>query len=607
MFAPVKRLAALSLAVSGILIVGCDDKTAGDKKVIKKLNDAATSLAKSDDFDPNNNAREAAHKALTEAAGEKSASGVWQAIASSQVGDLDLQSAATARVHLIDTELQIRGVINDLRSLSQQIAMTNALATAQQQTDPKDALAKLSTQVAEIQGDAQKATWSPAPKAMLPTLAAIKGDITRLEAEVAQRKQQIADLTKQRSDALTQAEAKFTEAEKQKGDAAVKTYVEGTESRRQAEDFGTNIMLVQDQLGRSESDLALAKAQEASLTKGIESLQSQDAELKKGWVATSAFIDQQRAEAKALLEGNDKATASIKAKTDELNTLRTKAEGERKVIDDLLKEADKFYGSAADQSKAFSTWVSTTYKDDPKASQTWAAVGESVHMGRFQVQRGIIQRERGTIDMANAALLRDIATAVASVQVALSGAKLESQASLPAIEPNTVNALAKSASDSFKESKDTLMSVTEGNASPSIKNASLVNRLITMQAALHLQSLKLTPGEPTESDAVSMAEANKLKQEILDAKLRLPRLPGELGETPPPQPAPAPGTEGGTPAPEGTTPAAPAPAPAAPEGAAPAPAAPAAPAPEAPAAPAAPDAPPAAPAEGPAAPAAPGM
>lgn len=578
MFAPLKRVATLTLAVSGVAVVlpnfGCDDVDASDKSVKTHVEKGASAIG-----DPN--AAKTATDELKLAAGQSGASLTWQATAASSAGDLAYHNATTELVHLLDTEQQIRVQLGNLRALSNQVAITNFMASGQQKNDPAATLAKINQSIAEMKGDANKLTWGAGDTKTMPTLVAARQTISQLEGQITQVKEQIAATEKQRADAIANSETLMQQSQAQKGEESVKTFRIATAARKTAEDARLALDLQNLQLKRLEADLALAKGQEAAVQAGITRQEEQAKLLEETWNKVKGYTEKQRAIAKEIATGGEHVSVTVADTVRELTKLQQTAKTQRDAVGELLTEAKKQYEVAAGAAKKWATTGGAG--TDPAAK----AAREVVHPSRYTLKLGIVQREQGTVLASEARVAREAETTRAQLQTALQGAGLETPAELQSVELGVLDGMAGSAESMLSAAKETLESLGGGDTPKPLIRAIQTARLITLYRLIDVQDIKSKPGSTDEL----LQQGRQLREQMIADAFPVPSLPGELGVPAPLTPPAAPPAATPESGPGGFgTPAAPA---------APAPTEPAAPAPTEPAAPAAPAEPaaPAAPAE----------
>jgi predicted nucleic acid-binding Zn-ribbon protein len=538
-----KRIGVLGLASVSVWISGCDDTSSADKTVQKNLADSEAELAKLDPFeyrsDPAN--LEGAMKTIEQAAGENRADPVWRAAASGLAGDASVQLASARQSDLVRVQQAIRSELLKLRVLTQRLAMTNTLTSGYNANNPSQTIADIERMIRSIQGDAQTPTWSSVTTTVnpngrvvtvssrtgnLPTLAAIKQQISRLEGEIASRKDQLSKLASDRQMALTEAEKKFSESEKIKGQTSVALFTEGTELRRKSEEIGMQMDLVQEQLNRLESDLAVARGQQEAANAAIKQLQDQIANLQAAWKASQDTIARQKSVAETAFKGEEPISMSIETVVTEIAKQLVLVESLRtKVLEDW-EQAAKFYKQAAESARIVGTDKRVTAP--APGSKPYKDLKESVHTSRFNLPLAGVQRAIGTVSAEKAALSLEIERVSADLKKELSAANLAVPSDLPSITMDEIRSALNAAEEDLNESNNILINVNSGDTPQPLVSLSKQSRLITLYRLIALESLKQRFNTETDSNLLNELnnQADALKQEMLAAGISFPPLPG---------------------------------------------------------------------------------
>ncbi|HEX8341885.1 MAG TPA: hypothetical protein VF624_13340 [Tepidisphaeraceae bacterium] len=592
------RRSVLALAVAGIVGIGCDVREPANQAVRKALEDAQQKSFAADQVpvDPSaepgklvlaneSAALDPARQAIAPALTQTTADPALLAVASSTAADLDLQAARLNRGKLIALEQQIRDHLTALRAMSTQIALSNYLVAGYAKRDPAEALAKINAIISAIKGAGGAATWTPSGDVEMLTAAAAAKDVARLESEVKSRSEEIEKLTAERTAAVAEADEKLKAADAAKGAAAVAVFKESAEARRRGDELVIKGDLVTEALTRAQADLEIAKGNLAALQAGVTTLETQSGAYQQGWKSLG-----ERTAAHRKLSGeiyrDAKSGPTIDALLTTVNDLSNQAAALRASTNEDLIKADKNYVGASQAGKLIGTEIAEHSGAKPEDLKNWNALRAGVHPNGFLLHQGAVRRELGTLGLAEASLLSEIESTRALVKTVLDAAGLPAPAEGAAVDKQRLTEIIGGASDNFDLSMSILQSCESGDAPKDVKDSAMASRLATYSAMIQLQNVRQMMGE---ADAAAKAqqlttEGIDLRNQLIERKLPLPAVPGELGKSPPPAPAAAPAAG---PAP---LPGAPAPAPGTvtppPGGPTPVPGAPAAP--EAPAAPTAP-------------------
>ncbi len=538
MFAPLKRVAAITMAVGSVVIVGCDDLKSGDKNIQENLKKANQELIKADfsSLDPVQN-DEAATQVLASfktAADDNSASPIWKATASDAAGRLQLQIAEAKMNVLRSTEQEIRQTLADLRSLGQQVSLNTYIINGYKAQDAKQTVADIDAVVKRMQGDAQNLTWGikAGQESKLQTLSAVNQKVSNLEGQIAERKSRIAALQGDRNAAIGDAEAKLTQAAKLKGNESLQVYTEGVQARQKTEEISMKVELEQVQLQRLESDLALAKNEIENINKGIATLQQQANIITESDAELKTRITKQQEISKLIALGEKDEQFTIASKSKVLEKLLEDAKAKRNSLSDSLTEAAKYFEAAAQAGSTAGTELRNPGKGDNESAMKHLA--KSVNAGKYNLSLGVTQRQLATVSANHAQLLSEIASTRLVLSNAINGAEV-TLTLWPATETKDIEDLIKASDESLKSSLEKLENATSGDADDGVKNAASVAKLITMYRQIELANLQKAINIQAKSNddiAKLVSDAQALKTEMLDKHLVLPKVPGELGEMP---------------------------------------------------------------------------
>lgn len=541
--APMKRVGMLGLAAASVWLVGCDDTSAPNKSVKQNLATSETELAKVDSlaYQKDPTTASAALKAAVQAAGESAADPLWRAAAAGSAGDISAAIATTQLAELTQIEQNVRRELSKLRVLTQQVAFINTINAGHAASDPSAQIARIEGMIKSMQGDAQTTTWlplaatagadgkvvsEPGKAGAVPTLAAIKQEISRLEGEIASRKDQIAKLNADRQAALAEAEKRFAEADKAKGNQSVALFTEGANARKKSEEIAMQTDLVQDQLNRLEADLAVAKGQEQATNTAISQLQEQLATIQAGWKSTQDSMSKQSAIAETALKGGETVTMSIDTSSTEVAKQLALAKEKRAQVLEQLGDAAKYYKQAADAGSKVGTDKRVTMP--PPSNKAYKDLKESVHTGRFNLPLGGVQRAIGTVSADQAALALEIERVSADLRKELSAANLATPSDLQSISMDEIKSAITAAEEKLNESRNTLINVNSGDTPKPVARASLGSQYLTIHRLISLEQLKQKMDGAANAAQIQtlMTDAAQLRQEMVQEGVTVPSVPG---------------------------------------------------------------------------------
>jgi hypothetical protein len=597
MRAPVKHVAILAAAVSTWAgVVGCDDQLGNDKQVRRAIVESREAASKGE------SGRADALKKLQDAADNKGASPAASAQASAVLAAAEVAEAGRLMKTVDESNREISRLVYEIGILGQQIANSNQKVAAYRASAPTAAQADAKKKLAEAQGGGDKAVWIAAENANVPTLAAVKQDVSRLQGEIAKRQDQIKQLEQQRLAAAAEADKNRQASDNEKGNKSVETFKIAAAAQKKADDIATQIDVVAASIIPLQRDLAVAESHQAAAAQAIENLTKQIDTINNGWKGTEQQIATQ-AQIAANLVGA--AGGAAPAEGAPANTINDKAQLlSQKVLeaqaafneaDSRLDNAIKHYGDAASAAQKLASEVNTKRQGVDRNSPYSKAFEElmaTVNPSIYKLGQAEATQLRATGLASQAISLLGQQRMMQTVQPILAEAKLDMPQALGGLQVDaelerTKTAAAATYDEALKLYEEVSTSAPDG----STKQSASVGRIFANYGKVLLAR--------ATGDAQAAAEALKLakdaQQLAMDNKAVLPAMPVELVIIPTtqpatapaaapstaPAPATAPGESGAAPAAEpGAAPAAPAPGGEAVE---PAPAAPAAPATPAPA------------------------
>jgi hypothetical protein len=618
MRAPVRQLTVLAAAAAtwaGVL--GCDDSLGNDKQVRRAIVEARQASAKGDDA-----GQKDALEMLREAAGNTGASPAASAQAKASLAAAEVADASRLMQIVDANNREISRLVYEINILGGHIANSNIKTDRYRGLEPTAAREEAKKRIAEIQGSDGKGSWITAENASVPTLAAVKQDVSRLQGEISKRQEEIKQLEQQRIAASAEADKLREAAEQAAGPKRVEVVKAAAAKAQEAGNLATQIEVVQAGIVPFERDLAVAQAHQAAATTAIDSFKKQLESLENGWKAVSQQVATQGQIAQNVLgaagatatPGTDGAPAvanSINEKAAQLRDLVQQTTATFNEADSRLDSAITNYAAAVTAAGNLSSEVQKKREGVDRNSPYYKAFDElmlTVNPNVYKLGQAEANQVRATINASQAISLLGQQRMIDTLQPILAAAKLEMPQSIDAqAVPAELERTTKQANATYDAASELFLDVS--NAAPdttSAKKAAYVGRIFSLYGKVMLAR---ATGQANEA-AQFLQEAKEAQKVALENNAPLPAMPVELIVIPTTRPTTAP-TTGPATAPAGTPtdpaapvdPAAPAAPTPAPDPAAPAPEAPAAPAPspETPAAPQ-PEAPAAPQPEAPAAP-----
>lgn len=565
-------LAAAAAITTAGMFAGCDNpQNEADKRVISQLQDARrhASTGNPTDF-------EYARKQLDLAAEDGSVSDGLRAEARAAVGRAEMRTAESYIRQIERLELESARLISEIAALTEQIRGTSTTVSGYRQFDPKPTLDAIAEKVATAEGGADKPAWISNGTVSIPSLAAVKQELAKLDGQISQKQSEVAALTGQRTTLLDQAEKAIADAEQLKGSQSVEAFKKGSELRKQAGDLAVQIEKAQADTTRLKAAIATAQLQQSAATDTITQLKDQSATLQKSWTDMDGRAAAQRKLAGEILGSSGtafpgagdapKTTAggNIAQKAIELARLTTESKKLRESAQASLTnaaksfaEADRAAGSAVKALKD----LSVNHPTHPQKA-AWDQMQKVIDPMQYRLEQAGAQRAIGALANSDAAGIASRISLANSLQQALGGTELSVPTGIVDTSSSEAYKSALGMADlAFKEADALLEGINEGLALASIKNDALIGRALTNYGWAQV-ARQLNDKASADKRIAAAVEYRNLAAE---KTAMLPAMPAELGAPPkkvaPPEGSPeeAAPAEGATTAPAEASTAAPSP------------------------------------------------
>jgi predicted nuclease with TOPRIM domain len=532
-----KRASLMILAAT--IFVGCDnDQNKADKQVQADLSDARQVALSSKD-----GAVDAAHKKLEDAASTAAASANVRAAAKSALAQADLEAAHQSMQKIDREELDLARAVWEISQLAEQIRTSNSAVVGFSKYDPKEAHDAIQEKIAEAQGGSGKAVWFQQGNATIPTLSAVKQQISELEGQIAQLQQQVKNLSDEQAHLIDTAEQAAAQADKLKGNEAVDVFKRSSDFRKQAGDKAVEIDKLQSQIDRLQRNLAIAQGQESTLNEVIAQLQDQSATLDAGWKQIADHVAAQQQLSAQILGtagGSQPAAAevstagqSIVQKALELDRL---AKDIQKLREDAQLDASnsaKFFEDAYTAADEFRRATQTKITDPKNAGRpeiaVWKSMIAALDPQQFRLQQAAAQRTLGDLYLSNAASINRRISLRDSLKSSVEGTTLSVPAEIndPDLDKSMQNALTL-ANEAYDESDKLLGNIADSGASPELQGSALLNHALTLYG--WAQIARLSGDEPTAASRIQLAIQDR--NNAADHNIPIPAMPSELGTVP---------------------------------------------------------------------------
>lgn len=524
-----------AILLAAMFLPGCDNQqNQADKQVQQELAQARLLLlsAKPGDADQ-------AYQKLQEAAANAAASDDVRAAAKAALAQAELDMAQSFMRQLERAEMDLARVVWEISQLAEQIRTCGSIVSGYLKYDPQPARQNVADRIAQVQGGPGKPEWIRHDNAVIPTLSAVRQEISRLEGQIASTQEQIRTLSEQRSRLLEQAEQAAAQAERLKGDQALEVFKRSSDLRRQAGDLAVEIDKLQSQARRLQNDLAIAQGQQAVLNEVIEQLEHQAATQQTAWKHVDQQIAAQRALAWQILGAGEStggasgpaASGTIVQKSAEMSRLAGQVQQLRsqallnasnaaRLFEEAYRAADQFRISMERQ-------ISDPRNIGRPEADAWKRMVASLNPAQFRLQQAAAQRAVGDLHASAAASLGRRIALRQLLKLALAELNLPMPAEIAddTLDQARTQAL-EQAGSAYRDSDELLTNVAEGQTSEQLQATAMISRALTLYAWAQLDR---QAGDQTQASE-KIQQAIQQRNLAAERNFPLPALPAELGQ-----------------------------------------------------------------------------
>lgn len=541
-----KQLALISLAAA--MIAGCDAGSP-DNQARAKMNEGRVAAATGDE-----SGRSKAQTLLTEAANVPDASNASVAQAKAVLGQVQYEAGLEMLREADQKELEASKIALQIAALGSQLGNSATLVQGYQKLDPIAAKAEIQKKIAEVEGGPSQTKWIA--EANIASLSAADQEVSRVQGEIANRENQIKDLTTRRDALLADADKSLKASESAKGQASVDAYKKYSDTKKQAADLATQIDLLKGQLMPLQHDFATAQGQQQILQGAISELQKQSQLLDSGWKDVQSKIAAQIDLMKDIASGSDTSSTqpaeSASAAGKSIAVKATMLAQTVKESDEARGNAEKMIDDAAKQFAAASASANTAWREMSELVANKPAMASVVQITRavvapqvFTVREAAAERILAEMHLAKAAgisariKLRELLTPI----MQQAGQPMPAELSDASLDKQLKDSL-DAATEKFKDASDHLADIIDGPPGTSTpersvientKKAASITRIFVLYGQQQLAILQGNKGAANKvhSDAIAAVKA------AADLQVSFPTLPGDLAAAIPPPPAPA--------------------------------------------------------------------
>ena len=523
-------------------LTGCDTpEHQTDRQVQSDIDAARTAHMRGD-----SSARAQAQVALEKAASHAGVSSETRVNAKSGLAQVELESAADD-IEMIDRDTLAAGqLIHQISELAQQIQQTHAATVAYDKYDPKPAHDAIAATIAAVQGDANKPDWIKDGSTSIPSLSAVKEEISRLEGLIATQRDQQKSLEDRRAQMLGDADAALRSSDAAKGQQSVDEFKRASDLRMQSGELAVQIEKTQADTRPLEAQLKVAQGQQSILEDAVKQLQDQSEALDAGWKSLTEALGGQSTLVKQILSPNGNtappaaktdtttvlfaaAGASLSEKADALSKLQDDLKNRRTTVEATLRDSIQHYVEAATAAQDVYAKYDTKIKDPSNSTReesvAWTDLQKLYNPANFKLDAATAQRQLATVYASEVFNIVSRQQMIAGVTQALTGTGLEMPASLndPGLDAQKT-AAATSAKEAYATAQTTIETLTSGTAPAPIPSIAKVEDIFTLYGQVQLARSVGDAGAAKDKLDAAVAA----RDTAIDSNLALPMLPPEL-------------------------------------------------------------------------------
>jgi len=516
------------------LVAGCDSKSSSSDKQVRTQVSAA----------PNAQSNDAMISQLKAAADMTDASPGTAAIAKAALARAEFAQAMTLVNTVSMSQIELQRLAVEIEQARTSIDSGNTLVAAYTQLDPAVSVSKINAMIAAATGQGADGFWISEGDAKIPTLSALKQQISQFQQQEATLVAKLADLTQQRSTALDQGEQFTRKSLEQKGEESVKTYTEGSTQRRTAAGLAIEIDQANASLVPVRADLGVAKQQLEVVQQVVDQLASHVKSINTGWAAKREQIDAQAASIKRIAQGTgDKDDASITSKSAAFDKLAKTTSDVTDTAVSLLNDAARHYGEAAKLAETLKTDLKSRLSDpkNEKAPEAvaWNAALATIDPVLYKTQQAVALQTVGSVYAGRASTLATAERLSKALDATYKPAGLTVPAEFANVLPDPTTKARADAEEAYKAGGEILAGIVE--SSPKTSPGRMAS--VKVERALGLfgrSQLAMATGDSTGAASL-MSEAASITSQISEVPLSsLPELPAAIKPKPAPVEAPAP-------------------------------------------------------------------
>jgi predicted nucleic acid-binding Zn-ribbon protein len=484
-----------------------------------------------------------------------------------------LSDAQMAEGNRVARELDLKQIeavrlIREMELLGIRIAVGNTLEAGYSKQNPAAIQADYAKKIADAQGSADKPAWFADEKGgvSLPTLAAVKQDVSRLQSEISKRQSDIDALTQKLNDQQAQVDKLQQQADAAKGREAVDAYRKASDARKVLADISAQIETAKANLSPFQHDLEVAQAQQSVVEGYIARVQDQEKQLLANWHSIQQAGAAQKTLAVTIVGTNGKTTgdaATIDAKSKELSDVLADAKKLADEAEQDLTGAVKSAGDAVSQAEELRRTVDplrveAESKDAFSAKIAYKNLLDVYSPTYFKMHQGVVETQLANMYGNQVAMLKAESGLIHQLTPILRKAGVKMPAGLEIADlDQQIKSATANADQHYSAAADEL----DGAANAALANDPRGNQAKLARIFTMYDWAKFARDNGDAKNAKArLDEAVNGREQILAAQpAAMVSLPDELlppppkVETPAPATAPTPASASATPADPATT------------------------------------------------------
>jgi hypothetical protein len=264
--------------------------------------------------------------------------------------------------------------------------------------DPAPTIELVNRLAGEVQGDGGAETWQAADTDM-PTLEAVRQDVSRIRGEIAALEDEASSLATRQRNLRSEAADLFDQADRTRGQSGVEVFTQAADREAEAGKLAVETLRVEGKLEPLRLELEQLTAQEEVLANTVTLMEELAASLNDRQETLNREISQQQAIIDSLATGNENSIAAV---AEELAAMVSGEEGIEPALAGALEAYDRAGQRYAEAASAAGQYTPDTSGTGPVV-EVRNRISGLLARPTFEVLGGVAEARRGQTQ-ANAAL-----------------------------------------------------------------------------------------------------------------------------------------------------------------------------------------------------------